>query len=216
LAGRDDCRNVHAVRRWFFGLFFAFAFGCAHEGQTPGAYDPTAVQSLRIPGGKRCLALLDRLGMKYKKVSPRGRIKTPVEITGDIAGVRYTHGGKTSMVCDCRLALALQWAAPVFKAWHISEVQHYGAFSDRTTRRGRPSLHSQGLALDVARFDFPDSSLSVASAYGRGWGTGCRPEAPPINQVVCQLRGLGLFRELITPDHDSDHRDHVHLGIVPL
>ena len=27
---------------------------------------------------------------------------------------------------------------------------------------------------------------------------------------------LRLFRELITPDHDADHRDHVHLAIVPL
>jgi hypothetical protein len=203
------------MRRVPFTLSVLLALGCAHEGQTPPAYDASAAQSLRIPGGKRCLALLDRLGVKYKKLSPRGRVKTPVEITGDIGGVRYTTGGKTSLVCDCRLGLALEWSAPVLKSWHISEVSHYGAFSNRSTRGGRPSLHAQGLALDVARFKFPDSSLSVSDAYGRGWGAGCRPNAPAINQVVCQLRALGLFRELITPDHDSDHHDHVHLGILP-
>jgi hypothetical protein len=202
--------------RRLFSLCFMLALGCAHEGQTPSAYDASARQSLRIPGGKRCLALLDRLGVQYQKLTPRGRIKTPIEIRGDIAGVRYTHDGKTSLVCDCRLGLALHWSAPVFTTWHISEVVHLGAFSDRNTRRGRPSLHAQGLAIDVARFKFPDSNLSVSEAYGLGWGAGCWPDAPAINQVVCQLRGLGLFRELITPDHDSDHRDHVHLGILPL
>jgi len=204
------------MRPWLLCFCLTLALGCAHEGQTPAAYDPTAVQSLRIPGGKRCLVLLDQLGVKYKKLSPRGRVKTPVEITSDIAGVRYTNGGKTSLVCDCRLGLALVWAAPVLSTWHISEVVHYGAFSNRTTRQGRPSLHAQGLALDVARIKFPDRNLGVADTYGRGWGAGCRPNAPAINQVVCQLRELGLFRELITPDHDSDHRDHVHLGIVPM
>ena len=56
--------------------------GCAHEGATPDAYDASAVQSLRIPGGKRCLSLLNQLGVRYKKLSPRGHVATPVEITG--------------------------------------------------------------------------------------------------------------------------------------
>jgi hypothetical protein len=198
--------------RWLLGLGLFLALGCAHEGQVPAAWDASAVESLRIPGGKRCLSVLDRLGVKYKKLSPRGNVKTPVEIQSAIAGVSY----KPTLVCDCRLALALHWSAPVLEAWHISEVEHYGAFSNRTTRRGRPSLHARGLALDVARFKFPDARLDVASNYERGWGAGCGPNAPPVNRIVCQLRQLGLFRELITPDHDDDHQDHVHLGIPPL
>lgn len=178
----------------------------------PPAWDASARESLRIPGGKRCLSVLDRLGVKYAKLSPRGKVRTPVEIRSDIAGITY----KPKLVCDCRLALALHWSAPVLESWHIREVEHYGAFSDRTTRRGRPSLHAQGLALDVARLQFPDARLDVASSYERGWGAGCGPDAPALNRVVCQLRQLGLFRELITPDHDADHQDHVHLGILPL
>lgn len=193
-------------------LGFLLAIGCAHEGQLPPAWDATAAQSLRIPGGKRCLEVLGQLGVKYEKVAPRGRVKTPVKIKSAIGGVTY----KPALVCDCRLALALHWTAPVLQSWHIHEVEHYGAFSNRMTRGGRPSLHAQGLALDVARFKFPDARLDVASNYERGWGAGCRPNAPALNRVVCQLRELGLFRELITPDHDDDHRDHVHLGILPL
>ena len=182
----------------------------------PEAWDARAVQSLRIPGGKRCLALLDRLGIEYRRLSPRGRVKTPVAITSAIGGVTYTQNGKPALTCDCRLALALHWAAPVLEAWHISQIEHYGAYSNRTTRSGRASRHADGLALDVARFKFPDSSLTVVDAFGRGWGAGCSDKAPAVNQVVCQLRELGLFRELITPDHDADHYNHVHLGIVPL
>jgi hypothetical protein len=203
------------VRRAFF-LAVLFALGCAHEGATPPAWDGSAVQSRRIPGGKRCLALLDDLDISYRRLSPRGRVKTPVAITGAIGGVLYTQNGKPALTCDCRLALALHWAAPVLKGWHISEIEHYGAYSNHTTRSGRASLHADGLALDVARIKFPDASLTVLRAFGRGWGSGCSEQAPAVNQVVCQLRELGLFRELITPDHDADHYNHVHLGIVPL
>ncbi len=197
-------------------LCVLFALGCAHEGRLPPAYDPSAVQSQRIPGGKRCLALLDKLRIPHHRLSPRGRVATPVAITGPIGGVLYTQNGKPALTCDCRLALALEWASPVFLAWHITEVEHYGAYSNRSTRGGRVSRHADGLALDMARFKFPDRSLSVVDAYGRGWGAGCTDKAPAINRVVCQLRELGLFRELITPDHDADHFNHVHIAIAPL
>lgn len=190
--------------------------GCSRGPELPSAYDASAVQSLRIPGGKRCLALLDQLGVSHRSLGPRAGMDTPVQITGAIAGVRYTHDGQSSMICDCRLALALEWSAPVFASFHVSEIEHYGAYSNRRTRLGRPSLHARGLALDAARFKFARSTESVAKDYARGLGAGCWSGAPELNQLVCQLRGLGLFRELITPDHDADHRDHVHLAIAPL
>ena len=197
-------------------LYLLLASSCARIGGTPPAYDPSARESLRIPGGKRCLALLTRLGVKHRPLPARGRMAVPVSVTGDIGGIIYTQGGKPSLICDCRLVLALHWAAPVLRAWHVSEVEHFGAYANRTTRRGRPSLHALGLALDAARFRFPDQNASVAKSYAQGLGGGCSPEAPALNRVVCELRALGLFRELITPDHDADHQDHVHLGIVPL
>lgn len=200
---------------WIFwlGLFVA---GCAWEGGPPPAYDPSAVQSSRIPGGARCLALLSQLGIRHVPLERRGRMETPVEVRGDIGGVRYTSEGRRSLVCDCRLALALHWSAPVLTAWNISEVEHMGAYVNRTTRSGRPSLHARGLALDAAKFKSKHASHSVARDYVRGLRSACRSDAPALNQMACQLRELGLFRELITPDHDSDHHDHFHLAIVPL
>ena len=203
------------MRARALGLFLLLGVGCAREGATPGAYDVSARESLRIPGGKRCLGLLSQLGIEHEALRTRSGMQTPVRVTGDIGGVSYTQGGKPSLVCDCRLALALHWAAPVLRSWHITRIEHFGAYSNRTTRRGRPSLHALGLALDAARFEFPDQSVSVARSYARGWGDGCSSAAPAVNRVVCGLRNLRLFRELITPDHDADHRDHVHLAIAP-
>jgi hypothetical protein len=200
----------------FLALGLLLLYGCARGPDLPSAYDPTAVQSLRIPGGKRCLQVLDQLGVRYKRAKVGGGMDTPVQILSDIAGVRYTHDGHTSLTCDCRLALALHWSAPVFASFHVSEVEHYGAYVNRRTRGGRPSLHARGLALDAARFKMTQVTESVARDYARGLGAGCYHDAPAVNQLVCQLRELGLFRELITPDHDPDHHDHVHLAIAPL
>jgi hypothetical protein len=204
------------MRARALGLSLLLSLACAREGATPGAYDASARESLRIPGGKRCLRLLSELGVEHVALKARSRMQTPVRVTGAIGGVTYTQGGKPALVCDCRLALALHWAAPVLRSWHITKVEHFGAYADRTTRRGRPSLHALGLAIDAARFEFPDQSVSVIRSYGHGWGDGCSSDAPALNRIVCGLRNLRLFRELITPDHDADHRDHVHLAIVPL
>lgn len=199
-------------------LLCVLSLGCAPEGwlghHPPSAYDHRATQSLRIPGGQRCLDLLNQLGVEHKRLSPRGSVDTPVDVVGDIGGIRYVSQGRASLVCDCRLALALHWSAPVLSAHGIQTVEHFGAYANRSTRRGRPSLHAMGLALDAAAFKFTSARQSVAEDYERG--AGCWSEAPAVNQVVCRLRSLGLFRELITPDHDADHDDHVHLAIAPL
>lgn len=202
-----------AARHWLAGLCLIW-LGCARE-TVPPAYDPRSLESLRIVGGERCLSILKRLGVEYTAIGPRGQAETLVEVHGEIGGIRYTSQGRRSLVCDCRLALALYWSAPVFTRWNISEVEHMGAYVDRRTRRGRPSLHARGLALDAARFKSSSTSHSVSRDYARGLGSGCFEGAPPLNQIACQLRDLGLFRELITPDHDADHHDHFHLAIVP-
>ena len=105
-------------------LLSVFGLACAREGRgafspSPAAYEPRAIESLRIPGGARCLELLDELHVKYARLPPKGGMATPVEIRGEIGGIRYTTGGRRTLVCDCRLALALEWSAPVLAAWNI-------------------------------------------------------------------------------------------------
>lgn len=188
----------------------------ADSKQTPPAYLPEAQQSSRIVGGAKCLALLAKLDVNFRKPSTLRGVATPVEITGPIGGILYTVEGRKSLICDCRLALALLWAAPVLQERNVTEIQFSGAYVYRTTRSGRPSRHALGLAIDAHRFRFKDiPQLSVQRDYERGQGSGCGPKAAELNQIACNLRKLQLFRELITPDHNPDHYDHFHLAIAP-
>ena len=58
--------------------------------------------------------------------------------------------------------------------------------------------------------------LSVKSAFKKGLGNECTANFPALNRVACSLKGTGLFKELLTPDYDADHHDHIHMAIAPV
>lgn len=211
-------------------LAVATLTGCGYSGQrgaagaedaerdpsdTPPAWDRSADQSLRIPGGEACYDWLSRLGIEHERTKPMGGVANPVRITGPIGGIRYSSDGKPGLVCDCRLALALDWSARTLAPMGITAIRYSGAYVNRTTRAGKPSMHARGLAIDVHGLTFGDQTHWVKKEYEKGLGDGCESDAPEVNHVACRLRALRLFRELITPDHNWDHRDHLHLAIVP-
>jgi hypothetical protein len=143
--------------------------GCAREAQPPevpgmrvaeALPDPLTfrfhrgrhgLRSLAIPDGEACLAMLESRDVAFHQIPSKPGMVTPVAVTGPIGGVRYESAGVTSLVCDCRLAVALDSVAPELRSFGIKEVQHSGAYVFRTTRSGRPSLHALGLAIDVHR-----------------------------------------------------------------
>jgi hypothetical protein len=217
------------------GLLAAFAAalllsGCATGAlppEVPGMREPAAplaqrhgahrgIKSLAIPDGPECLAQLSNQGVSFHVLESRPGVATPVSITSPIAGIRYASQGKTSLVCDCRLAVALGWLGPELRAFGIHEVDHSGAYVYRTTHSGRPSLHAQGLAIDVHALKVDRRTFWVSRDFERGGGDNCSPDSRMINRLSCELSRTGLFEEVITPDDDSDHRDHVHLALAPL
>lgn len=172
-------------------------------------------QSLRIPGGETCLEWLPRRGIRYRRLDDVAGVATPVEVSGPIAGVRYVVSGEQSVVADCRLILALDWIGPSLRELGVVEVRHSGAYVYRTQRNGRPSLHARGLAIDVHEIVLAEQRADVRTNFARGRGNGCAEGDPSLNRLVCRLRALQLFQELITPDHNADHYDHIHLAISP-
>lgn len=183
---------------------------------TPPAWDNHADQSLRLPDGVNCYDWLSRLGIDYERTQPFAGMRNPVHVKGPIGGIRYTSAGQPGILCDCRLVLALDWSARTLGPMGITQIQHSGAYVYRTTKSGRPSLHARGLAIDVHGLTYRDHTDWIERDFEKGLGDGCEPSAPEVNQVACRLRNLRLFRELITPDHNWDHHDHIHLGIMPL
>lgn len=180
----------------------------------PPAWNPRDAAVSLLPTGEKCLSWLGPLGISYRRLDDLRGVDTPVEVMGPIAGVSYVTAGKVSVTGDCRLVLALDWASRTLASVGISEVRHSGAYVYRTTSGGRPSLHARGLAIDIHAVKAGNTWYDVERDYSNGRGPVCDEWHPFINHVYCRLSQLNLFRELITPDHNSEHHDHFHLGVA--
>jgi hypothetical protein len=177
---------------------------------------PAVLSSATIPGGEACLARLDELGIAHRRLDARRGIDTPIVVEGPLGGIEYVAGAGLPFESDCRLAIALHQVGPLLAELGVEKLRYSGVYTYRMSRTGRLSLHAHGLAIDVHFAEVAGKWLSVASDYQAGLSDGCLDSAPPLNRVTCQLKRTGLFKELITPDHNADHRDHLHLAIAPL
>jgi hypothetical protein len=167
-----------------------------------------------FPGGDDCLSQLRAAGVPFQVVSDKRGVTTPIAIDGPIGGVRYWTIGAGPMVSDCRLALALAKVAPELRDLGISAMRFSGAYSYRMAKVGRLSLHAYGLALDVHEVTADGKSYVVARDFAKGLPNGCAVEAPLLNRLACRLARLRLFQELLTPDSNADHHDHLHIAIA--
>lgn len=181
------------------------------------------VGSATASPASHCTAELDARGIAHRPATRPG-IAIGVEITGPLGGVTWTAGNKGALVIDCSLAVSLAEAGPYLVALGIERAVWSSAYSRRTVRgTSRPSKHSYGLAIDVARFAGADTGeLSVALDYEQGLGdrVDClgRPatQAGAILKVLqCQLVRSGLFHLVLSPDYDDAHHDHFHLEALP-
>lgn len=167
-----------------------------------------------FPGGDACLGELHSAGVPFQVVAEKRGVSTPIAIEGPIGGVRYWTIGAGPMVSDCRLALALAKVAPELRGLGISAMRFSGAYSYRMAKVGRLSLHAYGLALDVHEVTADGKSFVVAKDFAKGLPNGCAAGAPLLNRLACRFVQLRLFQELLTPDSNADHRDHLHIAIA--
>jgi hypothetical protein len=168
-----------------------------------------------FPGGSDCVDRLRERSVRFETLPAERGVDTPILVHGALGGVQYWSVGGP-MVVDCRMALALERVAPEFLALGITRARFSGAYVYRTSKQGRLSLHAYGLALDMHEVTTSEGTYSVKKDFQRGLENGCADGAPILNRLACHLRALGLFRELLSPDYDADHQDHLHLGLAPL
>ena len=172
-------------------------------------------------GGARCLALLRRHKVPFKKAKKLGHIGTPIELTGSIGGIqlRSKWKKKGNPVMDCILAKSLLMAAPVLRK-HKVKTLTYSSVYRRPRRRYHPSRHSYGLAIDVRDITFTDGmTLNVQKdwrkAYGRPnscVGRHTTDDSVRMRRIICDLEERNVFRRILTPDSDAAHRDHFHIS----
>lgn len=167
-----------------------------------------------FPGGDECVLDLRAAGVPFELISEKRGVATPIAIEGPIGGVRYWTLGAGPMVADCRLALALAKVAPELRGLGITAMRFSGAYSYRMAKVGRLSLHAYGLAIDVHEVTADGKSYVVAKDFAKGLPNGCAEQAPLLNRLACRLSQLRLFQELLTPDSNADHHDHLHIAIA--
>ncbi len=168
-----------------------------------------------LPGGEACLQALAQRGVRFSRREAERGVPTPILVQSDIGNVHFFSDGRL-FVADCRLALALAELAPELSALGVTQMRFSGAYVYRNKRSGRLSLHAHGLAIDVHEIWFGAEQLSVKKDFARGLGRECTPNMPKLNELACRVRAHRLFKELLTPDDNADHYDHLHFGLAPL
>lgn len=93
----------------------------------------------------------------------------------------------------------------------VVAIRHYGSFScrDMTDGSGRPSLHAQARAFDVAGFVLADGRTVTVRA---GWNG--RPDERRFLRAVA-VAACQKFSVVLTPNSDRYHQDHIHVDIGP-
>jgi hypothetical protein len=179
-----------------------------------GAPEPVLSAS-EIPSGEACLNRLVELGIQHHKLDARKGVETPIVVTGPLGGIEYVAGAGLPFEADCRLAIALNDVGPILVDLGVEKLRYSGVYTYRMSKAGRLSLHAYGLAIDVHAAFAEEQWHEVKTDYQAGLAESCTSSAPLLNRVKCQLERTQLFKELITPDDNADHRDHLHLAIAP-
>jgi hypothetical protein len=186
-----------------------------------------------VPPDQSCLQLLRARGVAFSEGPALEGVRTPVTLEGTRFTPRLSPRGARPAQMDCRLAVALYEARPVFSKLGITSLEYSAAYDYRNRRRSNQlSQHAAGLAIDVHAFRTPDHEYVVARSFerrggrwrsvapGPGWFQSCvgRPRTPGgtmLRRLACRLRLEEAFRIILTPDDDSDHRDHFHIEARP-
>ena len=192
---------------------------------------PTVNRSVPPDADRTCLAGLASWGVPHVTAGAVKGISTAVEITGPIRGIRLIARGRKTALMDCELARSLAEAAPYMRELGITGLSFSGVYDYRNVRgSSKLSGHAYGLAIDVHALETNLGHLDVERDYPKDpdrWRSAGRSDVssclghPPgaggrlLRSLACQLRGHNVFRLIITPDDNSDHRNHLHIEAHP-
>ena len=128
--------------------------------------------------------------------------------------IYFNERGERKLYTYARLLREVERIAAALRGMGINAMRFSGAYSYRMAKVGRLSLHAYGLALDVHEVTAEGKSFVVAKDFAKGLPNGCASNAPLLNRLACRFAELRLFQELLTPDSNADHRDHLHIAIA--
>jgi hypothetical protein len=199
------------VRQWFAALAAALLAGCA------GAPPPSPPVPM-ADNGEQCLARLDARHILYEP-APMTVAAHGCGVVNAVRLLRTEASWGKPPLMTCALAgrldeferAVLQPAALHYFGVRIVAVEQLGAYSCRreTSGSGRLSQHASGRAIDLAGFDLADGRRILVKSDWDGSGAS-RAFLHDVGKGACSW-----FDVVLSPDHDGDHRDHLHLDIGP-
>lgn len=164
----------------------------------------------------QCLAELDRLGVQYQlepiEASAKAcTVDNPVRVTAMAASLQRP----AVMSCDFALRLdrfereVLEPEARRFFGFGVHSLRHFGAYACRKTKGGRESEHALGKAIDLAGIELDDGTVILVDKEWRARGK----KSAFLHEVAREA--CHYFSEVLTPDSDADHYNHLHLDTGP-
>jgi hypothetical protein len=166
-------------------------------------------------GDRQCLAEIDKLGVQYK-VEPMGASAGPnCQIANPIRVSAATIPFSRPAVANCAFVLEFdkferEIIRPLAKrtfGHDLKTIIHFGAYNCRSTRAGHESEHAHGMAMDVAGFELTDGTMvSVKQEWNQ------RGKKRDFLRAVAS-KACSYFNEVLDPDSDRDHLDHIHLDL---
>lgn len=175
-----------------------------------------------------CHVQLRNAGVSFVKVKEQRApaVRMPIRLTGAVAGVEIKGAGrnKATHYLDCRLGLALVRWAPQLKAAGVKGIDHYSIYRPdaAVSGTGKLSGHARALAIDAARFHMDDGRTLTVLENWADKTKGADPCAPRPQQgaderllrdLVCEASKRGIFPTVVTPHHNPEHDNHVHLEV---
>lgn len=179
----------------------------------PGPPDP----SVLLTGGA-CLAALADRGVVFDKVEDFGSpgscgVRAAISLRQSTATMSapVTVGCTLAFVLNSYERRVVQPAAMRHFGQPVARLRHMGGYAcrERSSGGGRLSEHALGKAIDIGGFELADGTIVDVED---DWSAGGRKEAflRDIAAGACRL-----FSVVLTPNHDRDHHDHIHLDIGP-
>ncbi len=176
----------------------------------------------------QCYKKLRKHNIRFASMPSTSGIKYPVKIHSTIGGVRYRNASNRSSfsIMDCRLAAALIGWSKILKQYSIYEVVHMRTYSRGATVKNtnKPSGHSWGLAIDVAKFKshkYGELNIKYDWSDQRAKISPCiksLESAQPLKllrAIVCSTANKQLFTMILTPHYNRAHHDHLHIELRP-
>jgi hypothetical protein len=197
------------TRRWLALAALAVLAACASHVSAPPGPPPLSRSDAQ------CLAELNRLGVQYQvepqsaSTSPACLVQNPIRVSA--ATIPFSR----PTVAACNFVLKFdeferEVIRPLAKRTFgrdLKTVVHFGAYSCRPTHAGRESEHAHGLAMDIAGFELTDGTMiSVKQDWTK------RGKGHDFLRAVA-AQACRYFNEVLDPDSDRDHVDHIHLDL---